>query len=223
MSTPTLLRSRVEGLTRLAKRDLYDLWQQVETLAAARVALNDVLPALIQTYGEAAAVVAAEWYDELRGKVDAPRFRAIPAGVPDPGVVGLVAWSEKTATTLDTMLPLVVGGVQKRIANAARDSVIGSVSADPSAVGWKRVGPGACPFCRMLIERDQLYRAETADFASHDNCLCQAYPLIRGAEPIDVKDYLVSDRRTIDPETGKPIKDANYERAREWMSANGLT
>src|SRR5690606_29399513 len=124
--------SRIAGLTRLAEGDLHALWQQVTTAAQARVALNDVLPALIETYGAAAATVAAEWYDEARAKAGvAGRFGGIPAAVPDAGVPGLVGWAVREATSLETMLPLIVGGVQKRIANASRLTVTESALADP--------------------------------------------------------------------------------------------
>lgn len=218
MATPTQLRNRVAGLTTLAARDLQVLWRKVTTAAQAEVALNDVLPALIETYGVAAGAVAAEWYDQAREKAGVGgSFRAAPAIVPDPGVPALIGFARSQATTVDTILPLVVGGLQRRIANVSRDTVMGSTRADPKGVGWKRIGVGECAFCRMLIERDQLYREATADFASHDNCLCQAYPLIKGAEPIDVKKYAVSARRTLDPD-GKPLPDADFERAKKWIA-----
>lgn len=223
MATPALLRSRVAALTGLASRDLYALWRSVTTAAEARVALNDVLPALIQQYGEAASFVAAEWYDDARDKAGVRgRFSGFPMEVPDPGVPGLVAWASTEATDLDTMLPLVLGGVQKRIANAARGTVMGSSVEDSQADGWMRLGVGACTFCRMLIGRGAVYSKATVDFGAHDNCMCQAAPKFKGAPPYDVEKYQVSPRRKLDPDTGEPILDADYERARKWMREHDI-
>lgn len=210
MATPTQLRSRVAGLTRLASRDLHALWRQVTTAAQAQVALNDVLPALIDTYGMAAATVAAEWYDDAREKAGVSgRFTAFPANLPDPGAQALAGWAASSATTLDTMLPLVLGGVQKRIANAARATVIGSSVADPRADGWQRVGSGECDFCAMLIGRGAVYSETTVDFGAHDNCHCGAAPAFRG-EPRPVKPYTPSVRQS----------EADQARAREWIATH---
>lgn len=205
------LRDGITGLVGYAKRDLYALWRQVRTAAEAEVALRDVLPSLIDTYGAAAGTLAADWYDDLRDKAGAGgNFRAIPADIKDPGAQELVGWATSKATDMSTMQTLVLGGMQRRISNFSRTTVSGSSIADPKSVGWKRIGVGACEFCRMLIERDVTYTEATADFASHDHCNCQAYPLIKGAEPIDVKDYVQSARSA--RRSGE--SDAAYERRR---------
>lgn len=207
------LRRAVAGLSSLAQRDLAELWRRVSTAAQAREALEDILPALVETYGAAAATLAADWYDDQRDKYGAGRFTAIPAEIRDPGASALIGWATTTATSDDAFRALIEGGLQKRIANASRQTVIGSAIADPSAVGWKRIGAGACAFCRMLIQRDQLYTEATADFASHDHCNCQAYPLIKGAEPIDVREYVKSERN---------LTDADRARVRKWIAEHDL-
>lgn len=224
MSTPALLRSRVANLTGLARRDITGLMRQVTSAAEARVALNDILPALIQQYGEAAAFVAAEWYDQARMKAGvAGRFSGIPMELPDPGAPGLIAWAAKEATDLDTMLPLVLGGVQKRIANAARGTVALSTTSDRASAGWQRVGTGSstCTFCQMVNGRGAVFTQATADFGAHDNDDCMAVPAWKG-QPVPVKPYAVSPRRKLDPDTGKPIPDADFERAKKWIAEHDL-
>jgi hypothetical protein len=214
------LRDGVQGLVVLADRDLSALWQQVSNAAEAQVALNDVLPALIDTYGLAASALAAEWYDELRHKVGVKgSFTAITADIKDTGTHALVGWAGSTATDLSSMQELVLGGMQRRIANFSRQTVMDSSVADPQARGWQRVGVGECKngFCDMLIARGAVYSEATADFAAHDHCKCSAIPAF-GGEPRPVKPYTVSPRRKIDPETGKPVIDANYLRAKEWLA-----
>lgn len=211
MPTPTALRNAVAGLTGAASRDLAALWRQLETAAQAEAALRDILPSLIDQYGAAASVLATEWYDDLRAKAGAPgRFAAIPATIGDTGSRALVGWALAEASDYEAFQSLVEGGTARRIANFSRQSVQQSSIADPASTGWKRIGAGACTFCRMLIERDVLYTQAGADFASHDHCKCQAYPLIKGAEPIDVKDYIQSARASKKPGES----DATYEKRR---------
>lgn len=178
MTTPTRLRNDVRALTTLADRDLAKLWQQVTTAATAQQALNDILPALIETYGLAAAALAADWYDEARIKAGVGgSFRAFPIELPDPGAPKLTGWALSEAKSLDTARILVVGGVQRRIANAARYTVARSSVADPKARGWRRVGDGSsCQFCSMLLGRGAVYTEASAQFKSHDHCGCSAAP-----------------------------------------------
>lgn len=178
MSTPTRLRNDVRALTNLAERDLAALWRQVTTAAQARQALNDILPALIETYGMAASAVAADWYDEARLKAGvAGAFRAFPIELPNSGAAPLAGWALTTATSLETAPSLVAGGLQRRIANAARYTVAQSSIADPRAKGWQRVGDGSsCGFCSMLLGRGAVYTETSAQFKSHDHCGCTAAP-----------------------------------------------
>jgi hypothetical protein len=183
VSTASLqLRSAVSGLTVLADNDLAALWRQVSDAVQARDALQDVLPSLVDTYGAAAATLAADWYDELRDKLGvAGRFTAIPAAIDDPGADVLARWGVAPLFGADpdwsAAQTLIAGGLQRRIANAARLTVTGSSVSDPKARGWRRVGSGGCDFCSMLLGRGAVYSEATADFAAHDHCRCGAEPV----------------------------------------------
>lgn len=205
------LRDGVQGLFGYAARDLAALWAQVETAAQAQIALNDVLPGLIDTYGSAAAILAANWYDDLRDKLAVKgSFTAIPADIADTGSHALVGWALSTATDLEAFQGLVQGGMQRRIANFSRDTIAGSSIADPHARGWQRVGSGSCAFCAMLIGRGAVYSQSTADFASHDHCHCSAVPAFDG-HPRPVQPYTPSEWRG---------SDADRARARAWIAKN---
>lgn len=205
MATPTQLRSRIRGLTGLASRDVTLLLGRVRDAAEAEVALRDVLPALIDTYGQAAAVVATEWYDDLRAKKDIKGgFRAVPADIRDSGSQALVGWASSEANTLDTLGVRVIGGMQRRIADFARQSVMESSIFDPSAQGWQRVSQGGCSqgFCDMLAGRGAVYSEESADFASHDHCQCYAVPAFEG-EARPVKPYTPTLRNVTDKDRAR--------------------
>ena len=68
----TQLRSAVARLAAKADADMAHLWRQVSDAVQAREALKDLLPAIVDRYGSAAAVLAAEWYDQQRLKAGVP-------------------------------------------------------------------------------------------------------------------------------------------------------
>lgn len=212
MATAAELRSGVTALTTLANADLAALWRQVSTAAQAREALRDILPALVETYGSAAATLAADWYDEARLKAGiGGSFTAIPAEIGDAGTDELARWGVdplfKAEPDWVSAQSLIQGGLQRRIANVSRVTVAESSIADPSADGWQRTGSGECAFCAMLIGRGAVYSESTADFASHDHCNCAAVPAFRGL-PRPVKPYTPSD---------KNITDADRERVSAYL------
>lgn len=197
------LRDGVNGLFGYARADLDALWRQVSNAAEARVALHDVLPALIQTYGAAAGTLAANWYDEARVKAGvAGAFLAVPADIPDTGAHSLIGWAASEATDLTSLQSLVLGGMQRRVANFSRLTVAESSIADPRATGWQRVGSGECAFCAMLIGRGSVYTEAGADFASHDHCNCSAVPAFDG-QPRPVRAYTPSTRTSTDADRAR--------------------
>ena len=181
MTSATTLRRGVASLATLASGDLSALWRQVSSPVEAREALRDVLPALVSTYGAAAATLAADWYDDLRDQAGARgRFTAIPADLGTLGTDALAGWGVGPLFAADpdwdAAKVLIEGGLQRRIANASRETVTLSAVKDPGARGWMRVGSGGCDFCAMLIGRGAVYTEATADFESHDHCNCAAAP-----------------------------------------------
>lgn len=215
MPTADDLRDAVDDLATLAAADLRVLWRDVTDGETARQALEELLPALVITYGTAAATVAADWYDEVRDEARvAGRFRAVPAVVDDQGTRELAGWAVgplfDPEPDVRRAQVLAEGGLQRRIANAARRTVTGSVAEDRRAKGWQRSASGGCAFCQMLASRGAVYSRSTVDFASHDNCRCVAVPAWEG-QPIPVKPYTPSARS---------ITDADRARVRAYLRNN---
>lgn len=214
MATPTELRKQQQALARLAANDMASVWRQVSNAVEARVALQDVLPALIRTYGMAAAAVAADWYDEARAAAEVSgSFRAIPASIEDSGTDALALWASEHGTDLASVRSLTEGGLQRRIVNWGRETVMGSALADPKADGWQRTGIGSCDFCNLLIGRGAVYTEATADFASHDHCNCAATPAFSG-KPRPVRPY------TPGPRDATKAGGADYDRAKAWIATH---
>lgn len=215
MPTATSLRNGVAALSTLASQQLGGLWRELVTAAQAREALADVLPGLLATYGAAAATLAADWYDELRAEADmTAQFTAIVADLDDLGGTTLARWGIEPLYDREPdwrrARTLIDGGVQLRIAKAARQTVMDSTAADPQALGWQRIGNGDCPFCELLIARGAVYTESTAQFAAHDHCQCEAMPAF-GGRPLPVKAYTP---------TTRTITDADRARAREYLNEN---
>lgn len=215
MPTALDLSSGVASLATLANADLTVIWQSVNDAVQARDALADVLPALVETYGSAAASLAADWYDELRdGLGIGGRFTAIVPDLGDGGGDALAGWGvgplfQESPNWAGAQM-LIAGGLQRRIANASRATVTTSSIQDPGADGWQRTGRGACAFCAMLIGRGAVYSESTADFASHDHCHCGASPAFTGrSRPV----------RAYTPTT-RDITPADRARVRAWITNN---
>ena len=95
--------------------------------------MQDVLPALIETYGTAAASVSADWYDEARDLLEAARSVPRHPGRGDRHGRRRPRWLGRLAALpgragLAPHRTLVKGGIQLRIANASRVTVTGSAS-----------------------------------------------------------------------------------------------
>ena len=214
ISTPTLAE-QIAIITAMANEDLSGLWDGLSPDQVTQ-ALFDMLPALVDTWATAAASFTADWYDDRREDdgIDG-RFLAIVPELGDLGAEELAGWASQPLRREEPDIRLVrsrvEGGLQRRITNASRDTVMTSSIQDPKAQGWQRVArSNGCPFCVMLASRGQVYREKTADFGAHDYCHCSAVPAWGGrAVPV----------RAFTP-TSRSITDADRARVRDWIAAN---
>lgn len=209
------LRNGLLLVQRGVSTDLAALFREVTSAAEARQALGDLLPDITRRYGDAAAAMAADWYDAARVKAEVPgSFQSIPAQVKIDDLSGLARVGSAPlvgeSSALQTALSLVVDGVGRRVAQAARETVMGSSIADPQARGWQRDGVGACAFCRMLISRGAVYSEASVDFGAHVRCRCTAVPAFSGA-PRPVRPFTPSLRR---------YSDADKARVRRYLREN---
>lgn len=219
MTTPLDLRAQIQALTRLAGQELDLFIKEIAGFAKRDVALQHVLPLLIDTYGEAASALSADWYDQYRAQLNVPGgFIAAPAKLPtDNGSLQLINWARFHAQTPDSMIDLVYGGMQRRVATQARLSIMGAANQDKWSTGWRRVGDGRnCSFCDMLISRGAVYKESTVRFAAHDHCNCMAAPAFgRWSDAFEVDHYRASSRNR----SGETKADDDA-RARKWISDN---
>lgn len=163
---------------------------------ATRDALLAFLPALTSQYGEVAAALAADWYEETRAASGAAgRFRAVTAaGVPAEAVEAKVRflaghlWTPEPAAMLGGLLT----AADKYVKQPGRETV--AYNAKRENVRWARVPTGAktCSWCLVLASRDAVYSSKQSAGGDghkfHGDCDCVA---TRIAKPSDYPtDYL---------------------------------
>jgi len=209
-----------------AVRDLTQFWGtlDVERPKVAKRQLVEVVPALTVAYGEASAVLAADWYDDMRATARVPgRFRAVMAA---PFAVEYVRQRvDYGARHLFTGAPgqtleFLDGAVNRYVLQPGRETIRESAVADPQAVGWKReTRPSksfvsGCNFCNLLAGRGGVYKWDTAPFASHDDCHCVASPSWdQDAIEVPVDAYVASIQNS---QLSAEQREERSARARDW-------
>lgn len=190
----------------LARRDLKQFWEALNLSGnpvAVRNALLDFFPELIAVYGDVAALLGADWFDELRNAPpSASSFRAVMGrNVNVEQAVASVRWAIGPLFGKDpnplSALKQLDGVAQKLVLQPGRDTVFESALKDPSNVRFARIPSGftTCTWCTMLASRGFVYRsAEDAGQSNqwHGNCDCVITPG-RGPDDFpeghDVREY----------------------------------
>lgn len=177
------LRTANSQLTRLVNNELDDLLGDIIDLSpeSARDALLDVVPAVVDEYGDVSATISAEWYESIYdGRVELGKTvdrRTVQEGV------------RYSAGHLWTAVPSAVGGsllnqVDKWVSQPGRDTI--ARTAERNNMRWARVPSGGktCSFCLILASRDAVYLTEqtatsreTDGETYHGNCRCVAVPM----------------------------------------------
>lgn len=164
-------RTANQSLVALAQRDLTEFWAALRLSGDPVKVLTELLdffPDLLQTYGDTAAVLGADWYDALR---DAPpsakSFQAVLAQPAAPQQAQETArWAIAPLFTEDpdTALKRLLGATQRLVLAPGRDSIWSSAARDPIVTGVARVPSGTttCKFCVMLASRGPIYQSQVS-------------------------------------------------------------
>ncbi len=175
--------------------DLGRFWDGVDTSSAAtaRAALDRYVPTLVATYGQAAALVAADFYDTLRDQAKAPgRYTAVMADpAPAEQVQGAIGWAvsplEGEEPDPGQALANLVSSCERLTIAPGRETVSLNAARDPAAPRWARVpeSDNPCAFCWSLAARGPVYASEESAGGMdeyHDHCQCAATPIFDGQE-----------------------------------------
>ena len=162
-------------VSRLARIELERFWRDLPKsldARATREALEEFLPLLVARYGDAAASVAAEWFE--RTYRASPVLASLP---PDEQIRASTRWGVGPLFGGDgdqAAFDLLAGVVDQAVRQTAQDSLIESAASHGR--GWARVPVGdTCAFCLMLASRGYVYgSAESAGqarkFHPYDDC-----------------------------------------------------
>jgi hypothetical protein len=169
----------------------------------ARGLLFELTPLVVAEYGQAAAALGLEWYEELREESSASRPFTPLAVTPLREDYLASAIADATASLreieadfqreLDESVAKLMAVAEEEVARSFRATITDNTADDPDALGWRRFArPEACKFCKMLADKGAIYTAETARFAAHGavmsgerkggNCMCIAGPAFGGKE-----------------------------------------
>lgn len=176
------LSTAQRGIVELALEDIRELlgWVDFGSPEQARDVFLDVLPTLVQSYGELAATAAAEWYEELHPGL---YVAEIAEPIAREAVEGSVRYhaSHLFDGTPDEFATVMNGAVQRFVTYSGRQTVARNANLDPAKPRYGRVPQGekTCAFCSMLASRGFVYRSEhlagaTTDW--HDKCDCLIVP-----------------------------------------------
>lgn len=195
----------------LARADLegFFVGLDISNSEAVRDALLEFVPALAREYGDVAATVAAEWYEELRTGAVGGSFNARLAPLkPDAAVEASVRYAAGHLFDGDPADTLAVlsGSLQRFVTYGSRATVARNVQLDPRKPRYGRVPSGSrtCAFCLLVASRGWVYHTrETAGAFDHyhSDCNCQVAPQwdaenahIEGYDPDAMYDFYLKAR-----------------------------
>lgn len=189
---------------------------------AVRDGLLEVVPAIADRHGRLMATGSAEWYEDVRRSQLGGRFEARTAELPDPDVVrSNVRWAAGALFVENRVSPFetLAGSLERHVMDVGRETVALNTRHDRRAVGWNRVAQAdGCDFCVMLSMNGAVYRKQTANFASHDNCRCSCAPSWDMSAPeVPVQAYQASEKTGGMSEAQKARHQAGID---SWLSAN---
>lgn len=179
-------------LRKLALADLKGFWATLNTsdVGVVRRALAEFMPLLVRHYGEMAAVVAADFYDELRAQSSpAGRYAAVMAAYAgDAGLLASARWAIGSLLGAKPDPAAALGSLSivadKHILGQGRRTIAESAARDPAGARWARIPHGdTCAFCVLLASRGAVYHSEAAagEFAKfHGDCDCTPTPFWDG-------------------------------------------
>lgn len=179
-----------DALGRLIATDLARIWAGLD-LSNPREAsrqLQLVVPDLVADYGDMAATVAADFFEEVTAGYNLPYRTATLAPVAPPGQVkATTRWAVGplfgAEQAYGQALALLISGAHRLVQQAGRDTI--ATNTQRAKLAYARMPSSAepCAFCLVLASRGAVYGSEKdAKYAKHggkyhDDCRCVPVPM----------------------------------------------
>lgn len=177
--------------------------------------------ALVEKYGEMAAEIGADRFDQWATELGIRSRLQVAPGVNPERATSRLGWALSTQNQLGNARVLTDELVKQPYRSTLQDSAFAS------GAGWARVPTGAetCAFCLMLASRGGVYhtrelaRLGTSGKKYHGDCDCQPVPILRsgarmpdGYNPDGLYDQYRQARKDADSGDPKQILSAMRER-----------
>lgn len=181
-------RGAQRGLTRLLLRDLQGIRRLIDParLQTSVSAWIEAVAAIVASYSEVSASLAADFYDGERDAAgvsgafsvpiaDAPPGEQVDASMrwatkdlwPRDSADSTVAQQEPFDVRIEAVMAKADGATQRLVADRGRATLREAVKTDPEAVAYARSAAlGACFFCKLMASRGAVYA--TAGTAGRD-------------------------------------------------------
>lgn len=175
----------------LARNDLTTFWAALNVQGSpilVKNALLEFFPELVAAYGDTAALLAADFYDELRDvPPSAKRFTALLSDPVDSDQAQAAArWALGPLFAAEPdpvqVLANLSGVAQRLVLQSGRDTIARSSFLDPVRTAFARVPTGTktCRFCIMLASRGAIYASSASAGEAnkyHGDCDCVPTPI----------------------------------------------
>lgn len=173
-----------------ATRAATDVWRTVNlaNLDQASSTLQELMPIVVTEFGEVAATVAADFYEQIRSESTAKKAYIVSLAAPAPAeqVAASTRWAlgpmfaaaPDEAAAYARMMQVV-----DRLVLSQGDSTIRlNVASDPANPRWAWVPTGkTCAFCTLKASRGAVYRtSDSAAGGRHADCDCTSVPIFKG-------------------------------------------
>lgn len=179
-------RRAAAGLVRLVRRDLGRLRRLLlpERLPQTLPPWMDAVGQVVDEYGQMAASLAAQAYEEQRDAAAITDLFEVPLAEspPQEQVEATLRWATKdlwprdvedprttwaqaqpVAVRLDSADRKTASAVEKLVLDVGRETTRQAARQDRQAVGYARAAAlGACSFCRLMASRGMIYKSEGA-------------------------------------------------------------
>lgn len=173
----------VKACSQAAQRDFMKVWALLDfdDLETAKLILLDLLPGLVEKYGDAAAEAAAEMYEAVCLAETGKRTTAELAKASQKKVRKSVHYASTlmAAGAFDKAFGVLRSALDYHVKKPARDTVERNAKRD--GIRWARVpqGTSTCAWCIMLASRGFVYHDEDLAKESHgyhEGCDCLPVP-----------------------------------------------
>ena len=166
------------------------IWQQLQGMPAPqqRDMLLELVPALIDKYGDMGSTAAADWYKQVRSKWFDDEYEPVLADPVHDDLTGMIRAKANMLFEHDgqydpnTYLSYLNRLISRGVRGGGRSTIVSAVRRDRRGPRYARVPSGVktCAFCAMLAGRGFVYSsAEAAGGAFnryHAECDCEIVP-----------------------------------------------